>query len=288
MTIIPYLEVEITDHCNLRCAHCTHHSPYMDPGFYPLDEFRRDVSNLSKAARVQTSIRVMGGEPLLNQQVTEYVRALKESNLSERVGLCTNGILLDHALQHSLELFSLLDFMDVLIYPTPFQERVMANISMVRLAYPNLELHPMSPGNFWYEDFASRIPDGKVVDQIWQDCGMKNCNAIYQGRFVRCVQTYRKPRFLAKVGVPAIDQDAFSGLVDWTRDFRDGGDSVSLSSPTLADDLREFLARKTCLEACNWCLGQSGKDVPHAQRERGFAPPLFDSAMLKSADGRAR
>jgi hypothetical protein len=217
----------------------------------------------------------MGGEPLLNPLVAEYARCLRSADLAPRLGLCTNGILLDRADQTSPALFDELDFLDVLVYPTPFRERVLDNIGLIRFAYPRLKVHPMSPSHFWYEDFRSRIPDGAVVERIWSECGMKNCNAIYQGRFVRCVQTYRKPKFLAEVGVRPEDAAALARLEDWSED------SVPLDSPTLAADLAAFLARNHPLEACNWCLGQSGRDIPHAQRERGFEPPLFDAAMLK-------
>lgn len=263
--IIPYLEVEITDHCNLRCANCTHHSPYMDAGFYPLEQFREDVANLGRAAKFD-SIRVMGGEPLLNPEVVEYVKILCASGMFEHIGMATNGTLLDRA---DPELFHLLDFIDVLLYPTPAQQKVAAEAARIAREFPGLMVNRMSPGHFWQEDFQGRIEDGRIVERIWRECGMKFCNAIYQGYYVQCVQTYRKPKFMQRLGV----RD--ERLEDWRRD------AVKLDSPRLEERLQAFLGNRQMPEACNWCLGQSGKDITHHQQPLGKEIGFFSRELLK-------
>ncbi len=94
----PYLTnftVDISHHCNLNCKGCDHFSPLAEPGFYDLKEFKNDMSRLSELTDgFVDRIGIMGGEPLLNPDVLEYLKITRNYFPNTKIRLVTNGILL--------------------------------------------------------------------------------------------------------------------------------------------------------------------------------------------------
>ncbi len=79
--------IQITERCDLRCAHCfvsaTRHGIDMQ-----LDDIRHRLIPQLLQSRV-CRVTLTGGEPLLHPELIEIVRSLREHSIS--VGLCTNG-----------------------------------------------------------------------------------------------------------------------------------------------------------------------------------------------------
>lgn len=81
--------VQITERCNLHCAHCfvssTRHGLDIS-----LDAFEADVLPRLQSARV-TRLTLTGGEPFVHPQLLEIVAACRRQRMS--VGICTNATL---------------------------------------------------------------------------------------------------------------------------------------------------------------------------------------------------
>lgn len=93
----PKLDVQVCDHCNLRCAGCLHFAPLADKRFLDLDTYRHDLERLASVDGVAGyfgSVVLMGGEPLLHPQIDQVVRITRERLAGTPIGLCTNGLLL--------------------------------------------------------------------------------------------------------------------------------------------------------------------------------------------------
>ena len=93
----PKLDVQVCDHCNLRCAGCLHFAPLAEQRFLDLAEYEHDLKRLSAIEGIGGyfgDIVLMGGEPLLHPHVAEVVRMTRALLPGERVCLCTNGLLL--------------------------------------------------------------------------------------------------------------------------------------------------------------------------------------------------
>ncbi|NJQ04034.1 radical SAM protein [Streptomyces lonarensis] len=79
--------VQITERCNLRCAHC-----FVSAGDYgdamPLDEIRAKVVPRLRDARV-TRVTLTGGEPFAHPDVIEVVDSFRSAGMG--VGVCTNA-----------------------------------------------------------------------------------------------------------------------------------------------------------------------------------------------------
>ena len=94
----PYLRnfvVDITHHCNLNCKGCDHFSPLAEPAFYDLEQYKKDIACLSKLTSGNIDrVGIMGGEPLLNPDVLEYLKTTRQYFPETKIRLVTNGILL--------------------------------------------------------------------------------------------------------------------------------------------------------------------------------------------------
>lgn len=84
-----YLELQITDHCNLRCRHC--YIGESGTNELSLKEIRTVLSEFEAMQGLR--VLITGGEPLLHSGFAELNRMLPEFSL--RKVLFTNGLLLD-------------------------------------------------------------------------------------------------------------------------------------------------------------------------------------------------
>ena len=93
--MIGYIEHHIVDHCNLRCAGCSHFSPLADPWFEDIVDFNYDFSALAKLTNHYIPvIRIMGGEPLLHPSVELFLETVRAMFTESEIQLVTNGLLL--------------------------------------------------------------------------------------------------------------------------------------------------------------------------------------------------
>ena len=93
--ILQYLEVYITEHCNLNCKHCAPFSPIAQKSFYDIDIFKKDMIHLSNLSnKLLCKLRILGGEPLLHPQVEEFLRIARECFPHTKIDLVTNALLL--------------------------------------------------------------------------------------------------------------------------------------------------------------------------------------------------
>jgi sulfatase maturation enzyme AslB (radical SAM superfamily) len=96
------ITILLTDHCNLNCAYCHVLSPLAVEKFCDINNFKNDCERLSALTnRKVDSICLMGGEPLLHPQITDFfdiarscfdkISALGGGGV---INMTTNGILL--------------------------------------------------------------------------------------------------------------------------------------------------------------------------------------------------
>ncbi|MBR5637205.1 MAG: hypothetical protein IKW81_09780, partial [Pseudobutyrivibrio sp.] len=69
---LPYLEYHVADHCNLNCSSCVHFSPLVkEPTFTDFDKLECDLMQLKRKVHYFDAIRILGGEPLLNDRLSD-------------------------------------------------------------------------------------------------------------------------------------------------------------------------------------------------------------------------
>lgn len=92
--ILSHVEMHISDYCNLNCRGCTHFSPIFERRLPDTAKRIEDVRRLSEKVGVILQFFIMGGEPLLNPEITRYVERIREILPDTDIWVVTNGLLI--------------------------------------------------------------------------------------------------------------------------------------------------------------------------------------------------
>lgn len=255
------LEIDLHEQCNLKCLHCSHSSPHFsnkDPK-YSLKQFKEDINFLSKIANIH-SLRLVGGEPLLNKELLEYVIFLRQNKIAKEVKLFTNGLLLRTV---NPEVFNNLDSLKISVYSNLPKEKIDAiksNINYVKSIAPALDIVANEIEYFLKSNLIEENTNSDLVKQIYNKCYYAYEHrgvALFNGRLYKCFASRKKHKLL----------EAHNKLNEVTKDILDPSkiDSIALNENLDSSALSRFLEKGEPLEACRWCLGTCGKMVKHEQ-----------------------
>ncbi len=96
-----WIEVNLADHCNLNCQMCDHFSPVAKPHFLDFDEYTRDIKRLAELTDGKMGImKLQGGEPLLNENIIDFIKVTRETFPDCIIFLFTAGLLLKQWEKH--------------------------------------------------------------------------------------------------------------------------------------------------------------------------------------------
>src|SRR5262245_54507990 len=283
----PALEINVVDHCNLRCANCDHFSHLAPARFADPAQVERDLGALATAVRLR-ELQFLGGEPLLHPQLLELLEIGRRSNIAQQIVLVTNGVLLHKA---DPSLFTLIDGMWISRYPgvsTCYDEKWLREIAMANGVWVWLK----ETDTFTQKQLNQRNEDDELVEHVYFSCleaHIYSCHTVHEGRYYKCP--------------PSLYMSTRLRLKGYELDNR-ALDSVALhDNPHLREDLEEFIASDRPLEACRWCLGSIGPVRAHRQLNRAgirlelaeshpdprsLIRPEFIVPSTQQANGRAR
>jgi organic radical activating enzyme len=91
---IPYIELHLTDHCNLNCNNCSHFAPIADKVFADITQFNRDMERLSQLVSTIRIITLLGGEPLLHPDISAFISTSRKYFPKSEIRIISNGLLL--------------------------------------------------------------------------------------------------------------------------------------------------------------------------------------------------
>lgn len=92
--VIPRIEVNLIDACNLKCKGCTHFSSiFKKDSVYDLSEFKNDLMQLRKVGQM-VRLRLLGGEPFLLSNLDEYITIARDIYSETDIEIVTNGLLI--------------------------------------------------------------------------------------------------------------------------------------------------------------------------------------------------
>jgi len=90
-------EFYITNVCNLTCGGCNRFNNLKFKGHQRWDDYKDIYKEWSKLVTFDEKIVIIGGEPLMNPTVTDWMRGLRELWPDTRIVLLTNGTYLTRA-----------------------------------------------------------------------------------------------------------------------------------------------------------------------------------------------
>jgi organic radical activating enzyme len=242
-------EYNLVEHCNLRCAACDHSSPLLPSKFADVAELRRDLRVLSEVLHLQ-ELKLLGGEPLLHPKLLDCVQSARASDIADRITLVTNGLLLHRCDPAVLDL---IDVLWISLYPGVKLPIGLDELTK-RAVVHDFELSLREIDTFRVTTINTRNRDDKLVRRIFDSCALAHgwsCHTIYEGAYFKCSPApFLSPR-LALKGVNVQNRDS---------------DGVRIhGNPHLREELETYLSTEEPLEACYFCLGSSGKSMPHRQ-----------------------
>ena len=249
-------ELHVTEHCNLRCAHCCNTSPYLSKKTLAPAAIASTLSTMSKVLHADV-FKIMGGEPLLHPEITEVLRVVKASGVGDVVRLFTNGLLLskmDDAFWRELDHVTVSSYTSAPVKP----EQIALIEEKARAFDVVLNIKPVDAFSQVMHD--ARRHDAAAIQQTWEHCWLRHrCLVARDGRFFMCTRS----AYLTDLH----DRVTLTEPFDDPARRRDE-DSVAVDDPDLADKVLALLNRTVPLHACQFCLGGDGPREKHTQLSR--------------------
>jgi GTP 3',8-cyclase len=268
------IEYNLVDHCNLSCRECSHLSPFLRARSLPLETFTRDINRLAEVYRVQR-FRFVGGEPLLNRDICEFVRAARDSGIAEDIEVVSNGTLLGSV---SDELLEQIDSLALSLYPGSTPEDALLESTRTRCQRAGVEMRVEYIDRFRKTQTSTPIDDEVLVADIYRSCLIAHtwsCQTFYDGFFYLCSRPIYTDTYLNRHGSEP------QGLK--------AADGIALHEPRLLERLRDYLQSGQPLKSCRLCLGTVGRYEPHVQLDsRARWHPVRDTQPVREKVDRAR
>ena len=110
-----YFQWHITERCNLRCIHC-YQEHYSIRSELPLDQLKKIADGVILALKKwkkKGRIALTGGEPFLKKELFSLMNYLEQSKDVWKIGILTNGILIDEKISDRLKTFQKLHYVQI-------------------------------------------------------------------------------------------------------------------------------------------------------------------------------
>ncbi|GHV84206.1 hypothetical protein AGMMS50212_15460 [Spirochaetia bacterium] len=88
------IEIHVVEHCNLNCSGCNHFSSLASEEYLDSVKFEKDCARLSKLSPKLFALKLLGGEPLLHPEITEFFDIARKYFKDTPIQITTNGLLL--------------------------------------------------------------------------------------------------------------------------------------------------------------------------------------------------
>lgn len=112
------IAVHLADHCNLNCCGCDHFSPLAEKCFTDVANFEKDIKRYAELSDANLGVlKLMGGEPLLHPELTDFMRISREYLPNTRIEVVTNAIILNI---QTAEFWNACKLYNIIIVPTKY------------------------------------------------------------------------------------------------------------------------------------------------------------------------
>ncbi len=231
-TIIPKLNVIVTEKCNLRCKDCRALIPLVErPADEPIELVKKEIDQILASVDKVVDVEPIGGEPLLYPDLAELLRYLCSKDKIDNVWITTNGTVLPNA-----------DLTEALQHEKVFIE--MSNYGQIQ---------QMARAIHYFENHG--IQFSAYSDQTWFDVGGTECRNrsldALKKEYSNCgCQYVLKYVWNNKIWIcPRAPRLSTLGIFESEHDYID---LEKESKESLRDKLVGFFFQEYA-EACNYC-----------------------------------
>jgi Radical SAM superfamily/4Fe-4S single cluster domain len=243
------LEIQAAEHCNLRCAGCSQSSPFLPPKYPNLANLEESLHILADVMRAGRAT-ILGGEPLLNPQLLDLLRIVRESQVFEEIYVTTNGLLLTKVDE---EFWKWVDVVEISLYPaTRYSILRTLNDLSERAWQFKTEIHLLPSPTFQHITLTERIEDPRIVRIIYEKCYFRHyCHTLYEGHLYKCGPSTHIPDLVELTNGERLIPSDSTLRVEIVPGFR--------------ERVLNFFQNKKPMEVCRFCVGSSGSEYPHRQ-----------------------
>lgn len=222
--LLRYMEYHVTDFCNLKCKGCTHLSNYVkELEFAGTESFRMSLIKLAEKFRNISTLRLLGGEPLLCRDLHEYIYIAHEVFPYSHIKVVTNGLLVRNMTRETIDAIKDTGA-EIQVTQYPPTRKIAGDI--VDFCHKNgmkLCMYPLL-SKFYGFSFSCSNPDS---EKCWLACrSNRYCHFLNGTVFYPCpmLWTYDNPKFRDIVGervLTDIEHSEYS--YDLAQDISDDG-----------------------------------------------------------------
>lgn len=257
------IEVSLAEHCNLNCQMCDHFAPLAKPAFMNKESFERDIKRLAELTDGRIGMfRLEGGEPLLNDELLDYIMITRKYLPDAVILLFTDGLLLKKWENHPKgNLWQVCHdynvIIDLTIYPINLK---VEDIKMLEKKYAVKVEYFTEVGDHNYKGIkhSKKHPFRLKGDvESWQFIGcyqFNECMTLKNGKLYTCPM------------IPHIDHfnHFFNQNLEVTED-----DFIDIYKVDSYEELAEFVAKRT--HFCNYCHVKARRSYEWKQSERSLS-----------------
>lgn len=194
---LPYLEFHVADHCNLNCKACEHYSGLVkEPHFPNLEKFTQDFERLHEFIDDIGIIRILGGEPLLNPELNEYVKLSRRLYPRAIIWIVTNGLLLQKMPENFFETLRQCNAGVIISFYPPLESKMPAIKKMLEEQRVKFFVYELNK-TFTMKQTLNRHNHPR---EIFLQCLQAHCHNLYEGKIAACFLPFTTKYFNAYYG----------------------------------------------------------------------------------------
>ena len=202
--VLPFLETMITQVCNLACVGCTNYSDLSHKGYVTWKDGKEQLEKWLEIVDIP-DFGIMGGEPLINPQVDEWLIGVRDLMPNTQIRFTTNGLLMHKHTDIIKLMHELGNVVFKITVHTPDDEILKSTIDDIFNNFQwtevteygikrwktsnNLRLQINYPTQFlktFKGNYNNMLPFDSIPSESFNDCIQQTCPLLYNGKIYKC------------------------------------------------------------------------------------------------------
>ena len=181
--VLYLLEYHVTEHCNMNCKSCFHFSNLVkDVEFGDFQQYTHDLKRLATLFSNIKNIHLMGGEPLLNPDLPQFIHATKRAFPKTTIHILTNGILIP---KMSEDLIAAIGACDVQMRVSIYKPMIKKREEVIRFLTKHRIKHWVSDPYLHFAKYLNPKGNSNPKKAI-SGCPASRCTFLNNGQIARC------------------------------------------------------------------------------------------------------
>jgi hypothetical protein len=201
--VLPFLETMATQVCNLSCTGCTNYSDIKHTGYVTWKDMHQQLIAWLAVVDIP-DFGIMGGEPLINPEISQWLTGTRELMPNSQIRFTTNGLLLD-------KYFSIVDQayeLGNIVFKITVHQNDLALEQIIERIFKRYRWQPVTEFgiNRWTAGDRVRLQIGRPAQFLktyqgkysnmrpWDNnpvdsfdaCIQQTCPLLYNGRIYKC------------------------------------------------------------------------------------------------------